>query len=61
MNTRSDINMTTIIDHGGPMFIPEDTGNNERVKGIIIDSQACDNPDCTCRDIYLKALEYASC
>jgi hypothetical protein len=30
------------------------------LKGIVIDGHACDDPDCLCRDVYLRAVEFDS-
>jgi len=49
--------MSRILDDGGPLLIRENTKSDGCFKGFLLEAQACDNPDCQCRDIFIKAID----
>ena len=58
MNTEIDDRMMSkMFDDGGPLLIRENSENDDFFKGILLEAEACNNPDCECRDVFIKAID----
>ena len=44
-----------LIDDGGPLPFMQPTGSDRDGEGLLVYTGACDNPDCPCQDLLLRA------
>ncbi len=49
--------ISKILDDGGSLLIRENSKNDGYFKGFLLEAEACNNPDCQCRDIFIKAID----
>ena len=49
--------MSKVLDDGGPLLIRENSKYDGYFKGFLLETKACDNPNCQCRDIFIKAID----
>ena len=49
--------ISRILDDGGPLLIRENSKIDGCFKGFLLEAKACNNPDCQCRDVFIKAMD----
>jgi len=58
MKTEANTGMISkILDDGGPLLIRENSKNDGYFKGVLFKAEACNNPDCQCRDVFIRAID----
>lgn len=58
MKTEIDDGMISrILDDGGPLLIRENSKNDGHFKGVLLETEACNNLDCQCRDVFIRAID----
>jgi len=52
-----DNTLSRVLDDGSPLLIRENSKSDDYFKGFLLEAEACDNPDCECRDVFMRAID----